>query len=168
MKKSDSIEKNKPFVLDLTEKFSKQLMKFDNSIDKIVEFYKKFGYNKVPYDGIKRWGLDSSTDSSDITYGDIEVGYLLFWRKYSENRFRWVKIKITHKFNGIIFFETIGKKKNKKSYIDTGANDFSWNGDNKSRYTLPKHTFYPMEVVKPKWVDIESWHAPSKMKISNI
>lgn len=160
--------KNKPFVLDLTEKFNKQLMKFDNSIDKLVEFYKKFGYDKVPYDGIKRWGLDSSTDSSDITYDDIEVGHLLYCRKYSENRFRWVKIKITHKFNGIIFFETVGVKRIKKSYIDTGADDFSWDGGNKSRYTLPKHTFYPMEVIKPKWVDIESWNAPSKMKISNI
>lgn len=159
---------DKPFVLNLTEKFNKQLIKFDNSIEKLINFYKSFGYDKVPYDGIKRWGLDSSTDSSDISYDDIEIGHLLYWRKYNENKFKWVKIKITHKFNGIIFFETICEKKNKKSYIDTGANDFVWDKFDKSRYTLPKHIFYPMEVVKPKWVDIESWHAPSKMKISNI
>lgn len=161
------MEKTKPFIVDLVEKFNDQLIKFDNSIDKLIAFYNNFGYDKVPYNGIKRWGLDSSTESSDITYDDIEIGHLLYWRRYDGIKFRWVKIKITHKFNGIIFFEAVGNKRNKKSYIDTGACDFN-EVNNKARYTLPKHTFYPIEVKKPEWIDIESWNAPEKMKITNI
>lgn len=161
------ILKDKPWVLDITSKFQHKLDKFDGNVEKLKEFYKKFGFDAIPYDGIHRWGLDSSTESSDITCHMLEVGHCLYWRKYTENGYRWVKVRVTHIFNGIIFFETIGEKKEKSFYLDTGADDYEWADGAMSRYSLPKHRFYPMEVIKPEWVDISSWNAPKKMKIIN-
>lgn len=164
-----NITLSNPFVLDISKNFEKQLNQLSGSIDKLIEIYKSFGYDKMPYDGIKRWGLDSSSDSSDLTYDSIEVGHELWLRRYTSNgSFRWNLIRITHKYNGIIFYETLDEKNNKKSYIDTGADDFTWNNTDKSRYTLPKHRFYPIEVIKPEWVDIEGWKAPKQMKVTNV
>lgn len=157
----------KPWILDITDKFNKQLEQFDGSVERLSMFYKKFGYDKIPYDGIKRWGLDSSTESSDISYDDIEENTTLWMRHYTPNGFRWIMIRITHKYGGIVFFETVNEKKNKKSYIDTGANDYEYTRT-ENRYKLPKHRFYPIEVIKPKWVDISSWNAPKRMIITNI
>lgn len=167
MKINTNIELKNPFVLDISTKFEKPLAQFDGSVEKLIEFYKSFGYDGVPYNGIKRWGVDSSTESSDIKYDDIEEGNELWMRKYTGMGFRWVLIRITCKYGGILFFETISEKQRKKSYIDTGANDFSWATADKSRYSLPKHTFYPIEVIKPSWVDIESWNAPKNMIVTN-
>lgn len=163
-----SVKLNNPWILDITEKFTKQLSQFDGSVEKLTEFYKQFGYDKIPYSGEKRWGLDSSTDTSDIKYDDISENSELWWRRYTNTGFRWTLIRITHKYNGIIFFETVGLKKKISTYIDTGANDLQWYSQNKSRYTLPKHEFYPIKIIKPEWVDITGWNAPKDMIITNI
>lgn len=163
-----NINLNKPWVLNISEKFNKILAQFNNDIEKLKAFYKQFDYDKIPYNGIKRWGIDSSTESSDIMYDDIEEGNEMWWRKYSATGFRWILIKITHKYGGILFFETLNEKNKISSYVDTGANDLEWTGNNKARYSLPKHQFYPIEIIKPEWVDIESWNAPKHMKITNI
>ena len=152
-----------PWVLDLTTKFDKQLGQFDGSLERLLEFYKKLGMDGVIYDGKKRWGLDSSTESSDILYDDLDEGTELWWRKYTANGFRFVLVRVRHKYGGIIFFETIGEKKNKKFYVDCGADDYEWSGCVASRYSLPKHRFYPIMVVVPSWVDMSAWCAPKKM-----
>ena len=118
------IELKRPWVLDLTTKFDKQLSQFGGSRERLIEFYKKFGSNGVIYDGKKRWGLDSSTESSDILYDDLDEGTELWWCKYTANGFRFVLVRVIHKYGGIIFFETIGEKKNKKFYVDCGADDY--------------------------------------------
>lgn len=156
-----------PWVLDIVNLFKKQSGLSDFSIDKLLGLYQKLGYDKIQYNGIKRWGLDSSTDSSDIKYDDIDEGMEMFMRKYTANGTKWIVVKVTHKHNGIIFFETLGEKKNKKFYIDTGANDYEWI-ENKSRYTLPKQTFYPIEVIVPDCVDISSWNAPRQMVVTKV
>ena len=152
-----------PWVLDLTTKFDKQLGQFDGSLERLLEFYKNLGMDGVIYDGKKRWGLDSSTESSDILYDDLDEGTELWWRKYTSNGSRFVLVRVTHKYGGIIFFETIGEKKNKKFYIDCGADDYEWTECDDSRYSLPKHRFYPIMVVVPSWVDMSAWCAPKKM-----
>ena len=151
-----------PWVLDLTTKFDKQLGQFDGSLERLLEFYKKLGMDGVIYDGKKRGGLDSSTESSDI-FDDLDEGTELWWRKYTANGFRFVLVRVTHKYGGIIFFETIGEKKNKKFYVDCGADDYEWTECDASRYSLPKHRFYPIMVVVPSWVDMSAWCAPKKM-----
>lgn len=157
-----------PWVLDITTKFEKQLSQFNGDVEKLKTFYKQFDYDNVPYNGEKRWGYDSSTDSSDIKYDDIPEGSELWWRKYTANGFRWVLIRITHKYGGILFFETVLEKKKISSFIETGANDLVWaNKNDPSRYSLPRHRFYPIEVIKPEWVDIEGWCAPKQMIITN-
>ena len=75
----------------------------------------------------------------------------------------FVLVRVTHKYGGIIFFETIGEKKNKKFYVDCGADDYEWTECDASRYSLPKHRFYPIMVVVPSWVDMSDWCAPKKM-----
>ena len=70
-----AIELKCPWVFDLTTKFDKQLSQFGGSRERLLEFYKNFGSDGVIYDGKKRWGLDSSTDSSDISYDDLNEGY---------------------------------------------------------------------------------------------
>ena len=157
------IELKSPWVLDLTTKFDKQLSQFGGSHERLLEFYKKFGADGVIYDGKKRWGLDSSTDSSDISYDDLDEGNELWWRKYTANGFRFVLVRVTHKYGDIIFFETVGEKKNKKFYVDCGVDDYEWSEGNASRYSLPKHRFYPIKVVVPSWVDMTAWSAPKKM-----
>lgn len=152
-----------PWVLDLTTKFDKQLGQFDGSLERLLEFYKNLGMDGVIYDGKKRWGLDSSTESSDILYDDLDEGTELWWRKYTANGSRFVLVRATHKYGGIIFFETIGEKKNKKFYVDCGADDYEWTECDDSRYSLPKHRFYPIMVVVPSWVDMSAWCAPKKM-----
>ena len=151
------------WVLDLTTKFDKQLGQFDGSLERLLEFYKKLGMDGVIYDGKKRWGLDSSTESSDILYDDLDEGTELWWRKYTANGFRFVLVRVTHKYGGIIFLETIGEKKNKKFYVDCGADDYEWTECDASRYSLPKQRFYPIMVVVPSWVDMTAWSAPKKM-----
>lgn len=152
-----------PWVLDLTTKFDKQLGQFDGSLERLLEFYKNLGMDGVIYDGKKRWGLDSSTESSDILYDDLDEGTELWWRKYTSNGSRFVLVRVTHKYGGIVFFETIGEKKNKKFYVDCGADDYEWTECDDSRYSLPKHRFYPIMVVVPSWVDMSAWCAPKKM-----
>ena len=152
-----------PWVLDLTTKFDKQLGQFNGSLERLLEFYKILGMDGVIYDGKKRWGLDSSTESSDILYDDLDEGTELWWRKYTANGSRFVLVRVTHKYGGIIFFETIGEKKNKKFYVDCGADDYKWTECDASRYSLPKHRFYPIMVVVPSWVDMSAWCAPKKM-----
>ena len=88
-----AIELKRPWVLDLSTKFDKQLSKFDGSCEKLLEFYKKFGMDGVIYDGNKRWGLDSSTESSDISYDDLAEGTELWWRKYTANGLSTVNYK---------------------------------------------------------------------------
>ena len=83
-----------PWVLDLTTKFDKQLGQFDGSLERLLEFYKKLGMDGVIYDGKKRWGLDSSTESSDILYDDLDEGTELWWRKYTANGFRFVLVRV--------------------------------------------------------------------------
>lgn len=161
-----NIQITNPWVLDITPKFQNMLDKFNGDVEKLKEFHKTFGYDSIPYDGIKRWGLDSSTESSDIKIDDLEEGMELWWRRYTRNSFRWTLIRVTHIYGGIMFFETIGLKKNIKSYVDTGANDLEWKTA-AARYSLPKHTFYPVEVIKPSWVDIEFWNAPKQIIITN-
>lgn len=113
-------------------------------------------------------GHDSSSESSDIKYDDIPEGSELWWRKYTANGFRWVLIKITHKYGGILFFETVLEKKKISSFIETGANDLECKSqDNPSRYSLPTHIFYPIEVIKPEWVDITEWNAPKQIIVTN-
>lgn len=152
-----------PWVLDLTTKFDNQLGQFNGSLERLLEFYKNLGMDGVIYDGKKRWGLDSSTESSDILYDDLDEGTELWWRKYTANGSRFVLVRVTHKYGGIIFFETIGEKKNKKFYVDCGADDYEWTECDDSRYSLPKHRFYPIMVVVPSWVDMSAWCAPKKM-----
>lgn len=152
-----------PWVLDLTTKFDNQLGQFNGSLERLLEFYKNLGMDGVIYDGKKRWGLDSSTESSDILYDDLDEGTELWWRKYTANGSRFVLVRVTHKYGGIIFFETIGKKKNKKFYVDCGADDYEWTECDDSRYSLLKHRFYPIMVVVPSWVDMSAWCAPKKM-----
>lgn len=152
-----------PWVLDLTTKFDNQLGQFNGSLERLLEFYKNLGMDGVIYDGKKRWGLDSSTESSDILYDDLDEGTELWWRKYTANDSRFVLVRVTHKYGGIIFFETIGEKKNKKFYVDCGADDYEWTECDDSRYSLPKHRFYPIMVVVPSWVDMSAWCAPKKM-----
>lgn len=138
--------------------------------DKISEnTIRTYGHSSggLDYD-LERWGFDSSSDSSDIKYDDIPEGSELWWRKYTANGFRWVLIRITHKYGGILFFETVLEKKKISSFIETGANDFEWtNKNDPSRYSLPRHKFYPIEVIKPEWVDITDWNAPKQMIITN-
>ena len=152
-----------PWVLDLTTKFDKQLGQFDGSLERLLEFYKNLGMDGVIYDGKKRWGLDSSTESSDILYDDLDEGTELWWRKYTSNGSIFVLVRVTHKYGGIIFFETIGEKKNKKFYVDCGADDYEWTECDASRYSLPKHRFYPIIGVVPAWVYMSAWCAPKKM-----
>lgn len=166
--KDTAITLAKPWILDISKRFNKQLSQFDGDIKKLKEFYKAFGYDQIPYTGTKRWGVDSSTDSSDINYGDIEIGMEMWWRRYTQNSFRWTLVRVSHKYGGIIFFRTIGLKNNISSYIDTGANDLEWSGNDDSRFSLPSHTFYPIEIIKPRWVDISPWNAPKMLKINNI
>lgn len=167
MKKN--IELNNPWVLDLTKKYPNSYGDTNpENIKKNNEFFAALGYGHTQYDGIKRWGWDSTTDSSDITYDEIEEGMEMWMRKFNGMRFSWVIIRVTHKYNGIIFFETLSEKKNKKSYIDTGADDYVFNTDSGARYKLPEHTFYPIEVIKPTSLDIAPWKAPKHMIITNI
>ena len=85
------IELKRPWVLDLTTKFDKQLSQFGGSRERLLEFYKKFGADGVIYDGNKRWGLDSSTDSSDISYDDLDEGNELWWRKI---HCEWLQVRV--------------------------------------------------------------------------
>lgn len=156
----------KPWTLNIEDKFKKKLSTCNNSVENLLALYKKFGYDLVPYDGVKRWGDDSSTETSDITYDEIEEGTELWWKRYTENSIRWTLIRITHKYGGILFFETLNEKKNRKSYIDTGGDDYVWEDNDASRYTLPKHKFYPVKIIKPKWIDISEWHAPKMIQIN--
>ena len=81
-----------PWVLDLTTKFDKQLGQFDGSLERLLEFYKKLGMDGVIYDGKKRWGLDSSTESSDILYDDLDEGTELWWKTQIHRE--WFQIRV--------------------------------------------------------------------------
>lgn len=162
-----NIELKNPWKLNISDRFQKQLSQFDGSVERLQKFYNQFGFDGIPYNGLKRWGLDSSTETSDITYDEIKEGTEMFMRKYTANGSRFIIIRITHKYQGILFYETVAEKTVLKSYIDTGANDNEYTGNNPARYKLPPHIFYPIQVIKPEWVDISSWNAPKKMLITN-
>ena len=45
-----AIELKRPWLLDLTTKFDKQLNQFDGSVERLLEFYKNLGMDGVIYD----------------------------------------------------------------------------------------------------------------------
>ena len=160
-----TINLTQPFTIDLTHFFDKQLAKFDNNPKKLCKFFKdNFQLDKVPYYGTHRNGLDSTTEVSDITYDNINVGDQLYWRRYRGLSYYWDVIEITHKYGYVIFFKSLTD--GRTSYTDCGAdsNDIVNNNHN-----LPHKFFYPIEIIKPKWVSVDEMNLPKRLvKITNV
>ena len=160
-----TINLTQPFTIDLTHFFDKQLAKFDNNPKKLCKFFKdNFQLDKVPYYGMHRNKFDSTTEVSDITYDNINVGDQLYWRRYRGLSYYWDVIEVTHKYGYVIFFKSLTD--GRTSYTDCGAD--SHDNVNKN-HNLPHRIFYPIEIIKPKWVSVDEMNLPKRLvKITNI
>ena len=160
-----TINLTQPFTIDLTHFFDKQLAKFDNNPKKLCKFFKdNFQLDKVPYYGMHRNKFDSTTEVSDITYDNINVGDQLYWRRYRGLSYYWDVIEVTHKYGYVIFFKSLTD--GRTSYTDCGAD--SHDNVNKN-HNLPHRIFYPIEIIKPKWVSVDEMNLPKRLvKITNV
>ena len=160
-----TINLTQPFTIDLTHFFDKQLAKFDNNPKKLCKFFKdNFQLDKVPYYGMYRNKFDSTTEVSDITYDNINVGDQLYWRRYRGLSYYWDVIEVTHKYGYVIFFKSLTD--GRTSYTDCGAD--SHDNVNKN-HNLPHRIFYPIEIIKPKWVSVDEMNLPKRLvKITNV
>ena len=163
--KKNTINLTQPFTIDITHFFDKQLAQFDNDPKKLRKFYKdNFKVDKVPYYGSHRNKFDSTTEVSDITYDKIKVGDQLYWRRYKGLSYYWDVIEVTHKYGYVIFFKSLTD--GRTSYTDCGADS----SDNVNKnHNLPHRIFYPIEIIKPKWVSVDEMNLPKRLvKITNI
>lgn len=163
--KTKTINLTQPFTIDLTHFFDKQLAKFENNPKKLCKFFKdNFQLDKVPYYGTHRNGQDSTTEVSDITYDNINVGDQLYWRRYRGLSYYWDVIEITHKYGYVIFFKSLTD--GRTSYTDCGADSHDKVNNN---HNLPHNFFYPIEIIKPKWVSVDEMNLPKRLvKITNV
>lgn len=137
------------FVFDVTKKFPKA----KNAVPWLREH---FGIDKYPYNGTKRYGDDSSTEYMDLTYDDVKVGDCFYIEKANYT----YMIEIIGKYRYILFYKV--SITDDISYIDCGADS---NNPNYVYHAIPKHTIYPIKVIVPAWIDISSWHLPTKTEI---
>lgn len=162
MKNIEDIELKKPFVFDIEEYLKKTIKNFDVETFK-TSINKIFGHTKYSFSGIHRYGMDSSTDGSVITYDDLKVGNELFWKR-PKGAYHYIidVIRVTHKHNNIIFFKSLTD--GLKSYMDCGANELL---DKKPNEKALDHLhFYPIEVICPDYVRVRDWYLPQIVKIS--
>lgn len=137
------------FVFNVTSKFPK-------AKDASSWLKKCFGIDKYPYNGTKRYGDDSSTDYMDLLYTDINIGDCF----YIEDANYIYMIEIIDKHRYILFYSI--QITGDVGYIDCGADS---KNPNYKYHAIPKHTIYPMKVIVPNWIDISSWHLPTKTQI---
>lgn len=149
---------DKPFVVNVREKMVGFLSKFETEDEFKTWFKTNFGWDKFPYEGIKRQGMDSSTDYSDIYYDEIEVGHNFYYRIHKGMQLKTIPIVITAKCNYIVFYKELTT--NKVGYIDFGADS---NDPNFKYHASPKSTLYPIEVKVPDYIDISGWHLPKQV-----
>ena len=163
--KKNTINLTQPFTIDITHFFDKQLAQFDNDPKKFCKFFKdNFKVDKVPYYGSHRNKFDSTTEVSDITYDKINVGDQLYWRRYKGLSYYWDVIEITHKYGYVIFFKSLTD--GRTSYTDCGADSHDMVNSN---HNLPHNFFYPIEIIKPKWVSVDEMNLPKRLvKITTV
>lgn len=148
------IELKNPLVLDVRERLEKGVNQFENP-KKFQEWLKEnFGYEKYPYDGRHKYGLDSSTEVSDITYEMLEEGMELFcyMKPKGHNKMNWFPIRIIHKFHFMVFYECLID--GYISFVDCGACDYDWRKyHEKFEPCLPIHFFAPIQIILPKYAE---------------
>lgn len=137
------------FVFNVTNKFPK-------AKDVTPWLREHFGIDKYPYNGSKRYGDDSSTEYMDLIYDDVKIGDCFYIGKANYI----YMIKITNKCGYILFYKVLIT--GDVSYIDCGADS---NNPNYKYHAIPKNTIYPIKIIVPTWIDISSWHLPTKTEI---
>ena len=156
-----------PFTLDLKAYYDNKIKDIPAALESMK---RNFGVDKLPY-SFTHTNLGTGITQSDIFYKDLEVGHVLIWRKFNGLNSKCVKIEVTHKFNGVIFFKEL--KTNANYYVDCVSHLFGLYGDTykekfEDKYTLPTYIFYPAEVVVPDYVDISEAKFPKQTKITKI
>ena len=127
-----------------------------------------FGDEKWLFNGTKRYGADSSTEVSVITYNMVKKGTELLWAK-SEGMMKVVlyPVRVVHKYHNMVFLQNLVD--DKIFYVDCGADDYDWRKfDKKYVPAFPSHSFYPVEVIVPEYVDISDWHLPKVVQITKV
>ena len=157
-----------PFILDLKAYYDNKIKDIPAALESMK---RNFGADKLPY-SFTDTNLDTGITQSDMFYKDLEVGHVLIWRKFFYGlNFKCVKIEVTHKFNGVVFFKELNTNAN--GYVDCVSHLFRLYGDTykerfENKYTLPPYTFYPAEVVVPDYVDISEAKFPKQTKITKV
>ena len=128
--------------------------KFSNKVSWIKEHFGKYPYNEI-----KRYGDDSSTDYMDLTYDEIEVNDCFYIKQNNKVR----KIVITAKLKYILFYTILNTKI--CGYIDCDA---SSNDPNYFYKAVPRNTIYPIKVIVPSWIDISTWNLHYETEIVHV
>lgn len=156
-----------PVILDLKAYYDNKIKDIPAALENMK---RSFGVDKLQY-YFNHTKLGTGITQTDMFYKDLEVGHVLIWRKFNGLNSKYVKIEITHKFNGVIFFKEL--KTNANYYVDCVSHLCGLYGDTykerfEDKYTLPTYTFYPVEVLVPPYVDISEANFPKQTKIIKI
>lgn len=147
------------YTINLKELFESQLSDIPGSLKGVKSL---LGIDKLPYYYEHILSSTNTLTVSDMSYDSLNVGHIVIWLKFENNISKYVEVIITHKFNGIVFFREIESKEN--HYEDLGAEGYKG-----SKYLyMPRHRFFPAEVLVPDYVDISYAKFPSKTKITII
>lgn len=151
----------KEYTLDLKAIYDSKMSNIEESLSSLK---RNFNLDKFPYSYEHKIVDGDVKKYSPISYDSIEVGHILVWIYYNKS---WdpiyKKIKVTNKFNGIVFFKCLSDNKN--YFTDCGAWEYN---DKKSKKMYLDCDFYPAKVIVPSYVNIEDANFPDICNIVNI